>query len=1067
MTASIPRILTASHQEEPLVHIVLCTYDPNLKFLDRQISSIIAQTHRHWTCEVRLDPGTIDCSAQIRTLLSKDDRFSFVAETKRLGVYHNFEEGLYAAPSSAAFVAFCDQDDEWVADKLAVAVKAFDDEDVVLVHSDLEAIDASGNQLFPSCFKAEQRVTTDFSLGQLILRNSVTGCACVIRASLLPHVLPFPHQGMEIQFHHDLWIALVASQLGIIKSIDQPLVRYRQHGGNIVGLEADGRKSSRAPLTLKARSWRNNWLLREKLVGIALQVKVPNGRADVQRQRSEIAGWLASSLFSFSLIKRTILLKLQGLPAGDAGMQTIMGKLVVAVIPSLKRARGLREKMTSRVARLKLVLKAGKAFAFESKYRNKVYDTLNRIEPASSLVKPSSTGTGAAPPMYGEQYLAPLALTFTALMPRVVVVVPTGRVDYIFGGLTTIFKFGVALAQQGIPVRFLSTDHVLSIDDIDDLKEFLRERCGFYGDWQAIEIASASAGGGAQAHKSDIFVATIWWSARRIFHTLEQNRFQNRTFYYFIQDYEPGFYAWSNEYALAESTYSMPCWPIVNTQFLADHLHAETGLETPSNRVFNPEIDWAMFHPADADDLRGRKVKRLFFYGRPGTPRNLFDVGLAAIRRFVNGLELSSSNIEVVSAGEAHAPIDLGRGVVMQSVGKLNMTEYAESLRQSDIGLSLMLSPHPSYPPFEMAASGLTVVTNDFSTKHMAFGGNILSTNAAPESLAQSLMSAWERSFDVEARIASAKIDTSSLGRPLRDLIPEIASEMKSLLRAQHSTEPQESFCQSTQLHYRFGFGNDHDFSSDRVCLFSHFDVDNKIDAHVISYLSALKAEGFEIILVTSNLQLDKASVDEAQTICTSLIYRENKGYDFAGWALALRLFPSLYSAHEVLMCNDSVYGPLRALRPIFEKMNQASCDFWGITESREVEWHLQSYFLVFKSTALNSAIFRDFWMAVKALPDKTELIHAYEVPMARLLANGGLRPGVLVALEEVSSVICNPTLNPWRKTLTVGQSPFVKVQLLRDNPLGSDIDNWQKLVAQFGYDPKVIEKHLARVRAR
>ncbi len=1064
-TATTPA-LQALTENSPHVYIVLCTYNPNLEFLGRQVASIIAQTHRNWSCDVRLDPGAVDCSAEIRALLSQDDRFSFVGETRRLGVYHNFEAGLYATPARAAFVAYCDQDDEWVADKLAVILDAFADPDVVLVHSDLEAIDAAGGQLFSSCFRAERRVTDDYSLAQLILRNSITGCTCVIRRSLLSYLLPFPRQGMDVAFHHDLWTSLVATQIGRIETITRPLVRYRQHGGNVVGLEAGQRKSSRAPLSLKARSWRNNWLLREKLVRTVLQRRIPEDRIDAQRQRLEIAGWNQASFVSLSLLKRSLILKMRGFPAGNAGLQTNLGKLVVAAIPLVRRARSLRAKMSSNLGQMKLVLKAGKAFAFEATYRNKVYETLKRIEPVSDVANANSFALGTAALLHGEQYLAPITLTFKALVPRVVIVVPTGRVDYIFGGLTTIFKFGVALAQHGIAVRFLSTDHVLSVSDVDDLKKFLRERCGFDGDWQSIEVASAG-GGGAQAHKQDIFVATIWWSARRIFHTLEQNRFQNKTFYYFIQDYEPGFYAWSNEYALAESTYSMTCWPIVNTQFLADHLRSETGLETPKDRVFNPEIDWAMFHPAEADEIRSRQIKQLFFYGRPGTPRNLFDVGLAAIRRFISGLELSSAEIEVVSAGEAHAPIDLGRGVVMQSVGKLTMQEYAQRLRQSDIGLSLMLSPHPSYPPFEMAACGLTVVTNNFSTKHMNFGANILSTKAAPESLAQSLMAAWERSSDVEARIAGAKIDMSNLGRPLKDLIPEIASEMKAILEAKHPAERQIMFCEDMQLDYRLGFGDDHDFSSDRVCLFSHFDVDNKIDAHVINYLSALKSEGFRIVLITSSFQLDETSVDAAQKICSSLIHRENRGYDFAGWALALRLFPSLYNAREVLMCNDSVYGPLRSLRPIFDKMNHAPCDFWGVTESLEVEWHVQSYFVVFKKAALDAPVFRQFWMAVKALSDKTELIHAYEVPMARLLASGGLRPGVLVAFEDVSNIICNPTMNPWRKTIVDGMSPFVKVQLLRDNPLRSDIGDWQKVVAQFGYDPSMIEKHLSRVRAR
>jgi rhamnosyltransferase len=127
----------------------------------------------------------------------------------------------------------------------------------------------------------------------------------------------------------------------------------------------------------------------------------------------------------------------------------------------------------------------------------------------------------------------------------------------------------------------------------------------------------------------------------------------------------------------------------------------------------------------------------------------------------------------------------------------------------------------------------------------------------------------------------------------------------------------------------------------------------------------------------------------------------------------------------------------------------------------------LQSYFLVFKKTALTSSIFKQFWMAVRALTDKTQLIRAYEVPLARLLSEGGLRPGVLVAIEDVSGEICNPTLHPWRKTILVGHSPFIKVQLLRDNPLRSDIGNWQRVVSQFGYEAEIIEAHLARVSMR
>ena len=562
------------------------------------------------------------------------------------------------------------------------------------------------------------------------------------------------------------------------------------------------------------------------------------------------------------------------------------------------------------------MLAALRRFVFSTAFRARVYDALTPKVGQHSELLSSADG-----PRFGEQYLAPLSLTFTARKPRLVIVVPTGRKDFIFGGLTTVFKFGAALASQGIPIRFVSTEHFLGDEDVSELRSFLSEQCGFKGSFDLIEIAT-SVGSPVEASRYDVFVATIWWTARRVFHTLENAPFEMKEFYYFIQDYEPGFYAWSNEFALADSTYLLPCRPIVNTQFLADYLQKETGLFTPSDRVFNPEIEWKRFHPPAFEEMKARRKGRVFFYGRPGTPRNLFDVGVAALRRFVLELGLVDTDIEVVSAGETHEPVPLGNNIVMQSLGKLGMAEYAEALRQADVGLSLMLSPHPSYPPFEMAASGMTVVTNNFSTKRMSFGDNILASRASPEEIVVSLKKAWERRGNAAGRITGARIDTSSLGRPLRDLVTELAVEMAQLLKTSEVNGRNTlRFSNRIGLHYETVFGENQTFDNERVCLFSQFDVDNKVDKHVLNYLAALKSEGFKLILISSNLDLDSHSRAVAEQLCDVVISRENHGYDFAGWALAMDLFPSLFDAEQILLTNDSVYGPMRTLGPMFQEM--------------------------------------------------------------------------------------------------------------------------------------------------
>ena len=75
------------------------------------------------------------------------------------------------------------------------------------------------------------------------------------------------------------------------------------------------------------------------------------------------------------------------------------------------------------------------------------------------------------------------------------------------------------------------------------------------------------------------------------------------------------------------------------------------------------------------------------------------------------------------------------------SLGKLSLDDYAAALSESAIGVSLMLSPHPSYPPLEMAQFGVRVVTNGFANKDLgAEAQGIVSLRApTPEAIGQTL----------------------------------------------------------------------------------------------------------------------------------------------------------------------------------------------------------------------------------------------------------------------------------------------------------------------------------------
>jgi hypothetical protein len=113
------------------------------------------------------------------------------------------------------------------------------------------------------------------------------------------------------------------------------------------------------------------------------------------------------------------------------------------------------------------------------------------------------------------------------------------------------------------------------------------------------------------------------------------------------------------------------------------------------------------------------KQRTILVYGRPGTDRNAFPLLVAGLRAWVAG-DPASAQWRLVSAGEAHDDLDLGRGVRVQSLGKLPLEAYADLLATSAVGVALMISPHPSYPPLEMAAFGCRVVTNRFANKDLS-----------------------------------------------------------------------------------------------------------------------------------------------------------------------------------------------------------------------------------------------------------------------------------------------------------------------------------------------------------
>lgn len=220
------------------ISIALCTYN-GAAFLREQLDSIAAQTRLPDELVV-CDDGSTDGTADIVRAFAREAPFPVRLNVNEanLRAYRNFEKAMSLCTGDVIF--FCDQDDVWRPRKvevltacLADAQAEFGPDSPLLVHCDLEVVDAALRTLSPSIVRAGDACPPATGL---LLANAVTGCACAFNRVLVDLASPFPDLAVARgRLWHDWWLALCAAAAGHVLYVDEPLVRYRQHGANTLG----------------------------------------------------------------------------------------------------------------------------------------------------------------------------------------------------------------------------------------------------------------------------------------------------------------------------------------------------------------------------------------------------------------------------------------------------------------------------------------------------------------------------------------------------------------------------------------------------------------------------------------------------------------------------------------------------------------------------------------------------------------------------------------------------------------------------------------------------------------
>lgn len=370
------------------------------------------------------------------------------------------------------------------------------------------------------------------------------------------------------------------------------------------------------------------------------------------------------------------------------------------------------------------------------------------------------------------------SLPLAGRQPNVTLLIPSLQKSSFFGGTATALIIAGFMARKcDRPLRIIETlKHGNA--DVSELQNFFEESDI---DWNNDRLSLVNLSdrsfinyGYLEMHPDDIFIASAWWDA----HLLNKLPLMKR-FIYLIQDFEPIFYNNSDRYALAEETYhSEKFVALCNTQLMYDFM---------INRGYKNVSGGAWFEPAVSRTKNagkkkaGKSKKKMFLYGRPNVERNLFFTALSALNYCFEEKYLSSDHWEICMGGQDKLPdIQMSTGATIKNLGKMNMNQYIDLIKEVDVAVSPMMAPHPNYPTLEFASAGAQVVTTKYDIKQdlSKYSKNIIMADISKESMAGAINLAAERAekgLNYKSSVSSSW--TNSLDKPVDAVMTKLKTK--------------------------------------------------------------------------------------------------------------------------------------------------------------------------------------------------------------------------------------------------------------------------------------------------
>jgi len=189
---------------------------------------------------------------------------------------------------------------------------------------------------------------------------------------------------------------------------------------------------------------------------------------------------------------------------------------------------------------------------------------------------------------------------------------------------------------------------------------------------------------------------------------------------------------------------------------------------------------------------------------------------------------------------------------------------------------------------------------------------------------------------------------------------------------------------------------------SRRAVIYVVFDRRGLVEDYVVHALQGMRQDAAHILAVV-NGALSEEGRARLESVTDDILVRPNEGFDIWGHKAGLdHLGETLAEFDEVVLTNDTWFGPVRPYAPVFERMAARELDFWGMTDNvrmknpatgeGRVPDHLQSFWLAVRSRMFLSDQWRDYWSELPPMDDYYSAVLGHEVAFTQRFNDAGFR---------------------------------------------------------------------------